>query len=115
MRPSLRRPAGMGPPLTKMVGMSRRMAAMSMPGTILSQLGMQIMASKQWAATIVSTLSAMSSRLGREYFMPKCPMTMPSSTPMVLNSKGRPPASRTACFTTRPTSWRWAWPGMMST
>ena len=39
---------------------------MSMPGTILSQLGMQIMASKQWAAAIVSTQSAISSREGSE-------------------------------------------------
>ena len=104
----------MGPPLTKIVGMFRRMAAMSMPGTILSQLGMQTMASKQWAATIVSTQSAMSSRLGSEYFMPKWPMAMPSSTAMVLNSKGTPPAARTASLTMRPTSCRWTWPGTMS-
>jgi len=39
---------------------------MSIPGTILSQFGMQIMASKQCARAIVSTESAMSSRDGRE-------------------------------------------------
>ena len=35
-----------------MVGMLQRMAPIIMPGTILSQLGMQIMASKQWARII---------------------------------------------------------------
>ena len=60
------RPARIGPPETKIVGTSRRTAAISMPGTILSQLGMQIMPSKAWAATIVSTESAISSRLGSE-------------------------------------------------
>ena len=67
---------------------------MSMPGTILSQLGMQTMPSKQWAWTIVSTASAMISRLGNEYFMPACPMAMPSSTPIVLKTNGTPPAAR---------------------
>ena len=85
-----------------------------MPGTILSQLGMQIMPSKQWAWTMVSTQSAISSREGSEYFMPPWPMAMPSSTPMVLKTKGTPPASRTRRLTSTPTSFRWAWPGMKS-
>ena len=50
--------------------MLQRTAPISMPGTILSQLGMQIMPSKQWAWSIVSTESAISSRLGSENFMP---------------------------------------------
>ena len=50
--------------------MSRRAAAISIPGTILSQLGMHTIASKQCARIIVSTLSAMSSRLGSEKRMP---------------------------------------------
>ena len=33
--------------------------------------------------------------------MPSCPMAMPSSTPMVLNSKGTAPAARTASLTSR--------------
>jgi len=41
------RPAAIGPPLTKMVGIFRRMVAINMPGVILSQLGMQIMPSNQ--------------------------------------------------------------------
>ena len=94
--PSGVRPAAIGPPETKIAGMLTRIAAISMPGTILSQLGMQTMASKQCASIIVSTQSAISSRDGREYFIPTCPMAIPSSTPMVLNSKGTPPAARTA-------------------
>ena len=43
------RPASIGPPETKIVGTLARAAPMSMPGTILSQFGMQISASKQWA------------------------------------------------------------------
>ena len=59
-------PASIGPPETKTTGMLRRMAAISMPGVILSQLEMQTMASAQWALTMYSTESAISSRLGRE-------------------------------------------------
>ena len=107
-------PAAMGPPLTNKVGMLTRTAAMSMPGTILSQLGMQTMPSKQCARIMVSTQSAISSREGREYFIPEWPMAMPSSTPMVLKMKGTPPASRTSRFTSNPTSFRCACPGMQS-
>ena len=107
-------PAAIGPPETKTVGMFTRRAPMSMPGTILSQFGMQTMPSKQWARSTVSTQSAMRSRDGRENFMPEWPMAMPSSTPMVLNTKGTPPASRTRRFTRAPTSLRCAWPGMQS-
>ena len=113
--PSGKRPAAIAPPLTKMAGMSRRIAAISIPGTILSQLGMHTMPSKQWAEIMVSTQSAISSRLGREKRIPPCPMAMPSSTPMVLNSKGTAPAARTASLTSLPKLWRWAWPGTMST
>ena len=61
----------MGPPETKIGGdVERARAAISMPGMILSQLGMQTMPSKQWAAIMVSTQSAISSRDGSEYFMP---------------------------------------------
>ncbi len=56
----------MGPPETKMAGMFVRMAAIIMPGVILSQLLMHTMASTQWAFTMYSTLSAMRSRLGSE-------------------------------------------------
>ena len=55
----------MGPPETKTAGMLRRRAAIIMPGVILSQLEMQTSASAQWALTMYSTESAMSSREGR--------------------------------------------------
>ena len=58
-------PASIGPPETKTAGMLRRSAAISMPGVILSQLEMQTSASAQWALTMYSTLSAISSREGR--------------------------------------------------
>ena len=38
--------------------------------------------------------------------MPPWPMAMPSSTPMVLNSKGTPPALRISSLAMRPYSWR---------
>ena len=63
---SLVLPASMGPPDTKITGIFRRMAAISMPGVILSQLEMHTSASAQWALTMYSTESAMMSRLGRE-------------------------------------------------
>ena len=85
-------PASIGPPETNTVGMFRRMAAISMPGVILSQLEMHTSASAQWALTMYSTLSAIKSRLGSEYSMPLCPIAMPSSTAMVLNSLAKPPA-----------------------
>ena len=97
-----------------MAGMFTRMAAMTIPGTILSQLGMHTMPSKQCASIIVSTQSAISSREGSEYFIPACPMAIPSSTPMVLNSKGTPPAARTASLTSLPKLCRWTCPGTMS-
>ena len=59
-------PASIGPPETKIAGMFSRIAAISMPGVILSQLEMQIIASAQWALTMYSTLSAITSREGSE-------------------------------------------------
>ena len=59
-------PASIGPPETKTQGMFSRMAAISIPGVILSQFEMQTMASAQCALTMYSTESAISSREGRE-------------------------------------------------
>ena len=67
------RPASIGPPETKIVGMFTRIAPMNMPGTILSQLGMQIIASKQWAWIMVSTLSAMISATAASTSSPRGP------------------------------------------
>ena len=63
--PSLVLPASIGPPDTNTAGTLSRMAAMSIPGVILSQLEMHTSASAQWALTMYSTESAMRSRLGR--------------------------------------------------
>src|SRR5580700_423820 len=107
-------PASIGPPDTNTVGMFSRMVAISMPGVILSQFEMQIMASAQCAFTMYSTESAISSRLGSEYSMPPWPIAMPSSTAIVLNSRGIAPAARIASATTWPTSRRCTWPGTNS-
>ncbi len=104
--PSESRPAFIGPPETKTVGTSTRSAPISMPGTILSQLGMQRSASSWCACIIVSIESAISSRDGRLKSIPPCPIAIPSSTPMVLNSKGTPPAFRISSLATRPYSCR---------
>src|SRR5690606_7128592 len=104
-------PASIGPPETNTVGMFSRMAALSMPGVILSQLEIQTSASAVCALTMYSTESAMISREGSEYSMPPWPMAMPSSTAMGWNSRGTPPAARTASATISPTSLRCTWPG----
>ena len=59
-------PASIGPPDTNTTGMFRRMAAISIPGVILSQLEIQTNASAQWALTMYSTESAIMSRDGKE-------------------------------------------------
>ena len=100
-----------GPPETNTVGMLSRMAALSIPGVILSQFEMHTSASAWWALTMYSTESAMISREGNEYSIPLWPMAMPSSTAMVWNSRGTPPASRTASATISPRSLRWTCPG----
>ena len=104
-------PASIGPPETNTAGMFSRMAAISMPGVILSQLEMQTSASAQWPFTMYSTASAISSRDGRLYSMPSWPMAMPSSMAMVLNSLATPPAFSISRATSWPRSFRWTWPG----
>ena len=79
-------PASMGPPLTNTVGIFSRMAAISIPGVILSQFEMHTKASALCACTIYSTESAIMSREGSEYNIPSWPMAIPSSIAMVLNS-----------------------------
>ena len=99
-------PASIGPPETKMAGILRRIAAINMPGVILSQLEMHTNASAQWALTMYSTESAISSREGREYNIPPWPMAIPSSTAMVLNSLAIPPAFSISPATSWPRSLR---------
>src|SRR5262249_11122028 len=59
-------PASIGPPDTNTAGRFRRSAALRMPRVILAELEMHPAASAQWAFTMYSTESAISSRLGRE-------------------------------------------------
>ncbi|KAF5060074.1 hypothetical protein DSECCO2_329350 [anaerobic digester metagenome] len=56
------RPGSIGPPVSMMVGRSRRPAAISMPGVILSQLVTPTQPSMQCACTMISTQSEMTSR-----------------------------------------------------
>src|SRR4030042_4607804 len=63
---------------------------------------------------MASTESAMSSRDPREYFIPSCPMAIPSQIPMVANSRGVPPAILIPSLTAWATRCRWIWPGMTS-
>ena len=114
LSPPGRCPASIAPPDTTIVGRLRRSAAISMPGTILSQLGTRTSASKGWAVAMTSIESAMSSRDAREYFIPVCPMAIPSHTPMTGKVTGLPPASLTPALTASTILLSWTWPGMIS-
>ena len=59
-------PGSMGPPEQKIDGIFSRKAAISIPGTILSQFGINTSPSNGCAIAIISTESAICSRLGRE-------------------------------------------------
>ena len=72
-----------------------RAAAISIPGSDLSQPAKVTRPSNRSACIIVSTESAMTSRLTSEARIPSWPMEIPSDTAMVTNSRGKPPASRT--------------------
>ena len=107
-------PASMGPPETKMVGMFTLAAAIRSPGTFLSQLGTITRPSKPWAMAIHSVLSQIRSLVTREYFMPMCPMAMPSQTAMAGKTKGVPPAMATPILTASTILSRFMWPGTIS-
>ena len=62
---SLVLPASIGPPETKITGIFKRIAAINIPGVILSQLEIHTMASAQCALTMYSTESAIKSRDGK--------------------------------------------------
>ncbi len=108
---SITLPASIGPPDTNTAGIFNRIAAISMPGVILSQFEMQTIASAQCALTIYSTESAISSRDGNEYSIPPWPIAIPSSTAIVLNSLATPPAASISRATICPRSFRCTWPG----
>ena len=89
----------MAPPDTNTDGILRRAAAINMPGTTLSQFGMNTIASNGVAIAVASIESAMILRVTKEYFMPIWFMAKPSQIPIVLNSIGTPPALRMPSFT----------------
>ena len=109
------RPASIGPPETKIGGNVHARRAHQHPGHDLVAVRDADHAVEAVRAS--HRLDAVGDELarGEGVVHASWPMAMPSSTPMVLNSNGTPPAARTASFTTRPNSCRWTWPGMMST
>ena len=108
------RPDIIGPPEQTTAGMFSLTAAIIIPGTILSQFGTSTRPSNACAIAIVSTLSAISSRLARLYFMPMCPIAIPSHTPIAGTSIGVPPAILTPAFTASATLSRCMCPGTIS-
>ena len=82
------RPGRIDPPYRKTLGTSMRTAAISIPGSDLSQPANVTIPSSRSACITVSTESAMTSRETSEARMPSWPMAMPSDTAMVLNSSG---------------------------
>ena len=67
---------------------SRRAAAISMPGSDLSQPASSTEPSSRSAIITVSTESAITSRDTSEKCMPSWPIEMPSDTEIVPNSRG---------------------------
>ncbi len=108
------RPASIGPPDTKIVGILTRAAAIKSPGTFLSQLGIHTSPSNWCAKAIHSVLSQIKSRVTREYFIPTCPIAIPSHTAMAGNTTGVPPAMATPIFTASVILSRFIWPGTIS-
>ena len=85
-----RRPASIGPPETKMVGMLSRAAAISRPGHVFVAVGdhdqtVKLVGHEPWPRWS----RQIRSRVTREYFIPTCPMAMPSHTAMAGNIDGR--------------------------
>ncbi len=68
---------------------------MSMPGRDLSHPATVTKPSNRSACIIVSTESAITSRLTSDARIPSWPIEIPSDTAMVMNSRGKPPARRT--------------------
>ena len=108
------RPASIGPPDTNIVGIFTLAAAINNPGTFLSQLGMQTKPSKPWAIAIHSVLSAIKSLVTREYFIPICPIAIPSHTAIAGNITGVPPAIATPILTASAILSKFICPGTIS-
>ena len=77
-------PGRMVPPYTNTLGMFMRAIGITVPGIVLSQPPMPMMASNWWPMVTSSMVSAMASRLTRDAFMPSWPIASPSVTTKVL-------------------------------
>ena len=95
---SLTKPGKIDPAYTKTEAKSSRAAAMSIPGSDLSQPANVTIPSRRSACITASTESAIISRLTSEKCIPSCPMEMPSDTEIVPNCMGNPPAEKTPSF-----------------
>ena len=104
----------MGPPDTKIVGIFTLAAAIKSPGTFLSQFGIHTSPSNPCAIAMHSVLSAIRSLVTREYFIPTCPMAIPSHTAIAGNTTGIPPAMATPIFTASVILSRFMCPGTIS-
>ncbi len=85
-----------------------------MPGFVLSQAEIATTPSSRCPRATSSMLSAMTSRLISDAFMPSVPMLIPSDTAIVLNSSGVPPAARMPSFTLSARRLRWKLQGPIS-
>ena len=81
-------PGMIDPAYRNTLARSSRAAAISMPGSDLSQPASSTEPSSRSAIITVSTESAITSRETSEKCMPSWPMAMPSETEMVPNSSG---------------------------
>ncbi len=81
-------PGRIEPAYRNTLARSRRAAAISMPGSDLSQPASSTEPSSRSACITTSTLSAITSRDTSEKCMPSWPIEMPSDTEMVPNSIG---------------------------
>ena len=81
-------PGMIEPAYMKTEARSRRAAAISMPGSDLSQPASSTDPSRRSALITTSTESAMTSRETSEKCMPSWPIEMPSETEIVPNSRG---------------------------
>ena len=100
-------PDAIGPPVTTMDGTSTLAAPIIIPGTTLSQLGINTSPSNACPLVMLSTVAAMISREGSEYFIPSWFILIPSQTAIVSNSNGIPPAAIIPSFTNSTNSFKW--------
>ena len=85
-----------------------------MPGIVLSQAHSAITPSKKCPSVTSSMLSATTSRLTSDVFIPLVPIVMPSEIAIVLNSIGVPPAALMPSLTCLASARRWKLHGIVS-